>query len=324
MKILTTNPPHYPLTRALQNQGCEILRVANIGAALEQNIGDSTAFMSNIFDDLKKPIMLMELKKRLRQRGIPYVCWNRDAPWNVAMHWRRKFLLRLIQPVDIYLAHSLQGYRTFNQSAVYFPNAAQESYFVGLDLEELRNETQYTYDVSFIGAFGSKKRVSNRKRAAFLNDLEKQLIAAKPKIRLFWHDTHAEPISADKQIVAIRKSKINLNFGAICDLPGEMSWGLPERVFGIPACGGFLLTDDRKHLHDTFDKEQIDCFSSVEECRCLILHALDNFTLLRGKAERLHRLVLANHTYEARAQTLMKIISDYRHSPHVEGCSRNT
>lgn len=318
MKILTTSAPHCPLMFALEKQGCEVLRIAKIDDALEQNLEGCSAFMGNIFDDIKKPRMLLKLKKRLRRLGIPYVFWNRDAPWNCAMRWRRKILLRLIQPVDIYLAHSLQGHRLFNRHAGYFPNAAQERYSAGLDLEKLRDETQYEYDVSFIGAFGSAKSANNRKRAAFLNELKKQLIAAGPKIRLLWHDTHADAIPADQQMAIIRKSKINLNLGAICDLPGEMSWGLPERIFGIPAGGGFLLTEDRKHLQDTFGQEQIDSFASVEACSKTTLHYLANFTLLREKAERLHHLVMENHTYESRALTLMKIIGDYRRSPRVE------
>lgn len=318
MKILTTNAPHCPLMQALEKQGCEVLRFANIDAVLEQNLEGFSAFMGNIFDDIKKPRMLLKLKKRLRHLGIPYVFWNRDAPWNCAMRWRRKFVLRLIQPVDIYLAHSLQGHRLFNRHAIYFPNAAQRSYSEGLDSEKLRDETQYEYDVSFIGAFGSAKSANNRKRAAFLNELEKQLIAEDPKIRLLWHDTHADAIPPDQQMNIIRKSKINLNLGAICDLPGEMSWGLPERVFGIPACGGFLLPENRKHLQDTFDQEQIDCFASVEACSRTTLHYLANFTLLREKAERLHHLVMENHTYENRALALMKIIGDYQRSIRAE------
>ena len=314
MRIISTSAPHCPLMQALEKQGSEVLRVANIDDVLEQNLDGVSAFIGNIFDDIKKPLMLLKLKNRLRRLGIPYVFWNRDAPWNCAMRWRRKILLRLIQPVDIYLAHSLQGHQLFNRRAIYFPNAAQGSYSEGLDLKKLRDEGQYDYDVSFIGAFGSAKRVSNRKRAAFLNELEKQLIAVNPKIRLFWHDTHADAIPADQQIAIIQKSKINLNLGAICDLPGEISWGLPERVFGIPACGGFLLTEARKHLPDTFDQDEIDSFSSVETCVRTLLPYLANFTLLREKAERLHRLVLEKHTYETRALTIMKIIGNLSHT----------
>ncbi len=43
-----------------------------------------------------------------------------------------------------------------------------------------------------------------------------------------------------------------MNIGAAADGEREKSWGLPERCYGIPACGGFLLSDERGHAANDF------------------------------------------------------------------------
>ena len=125
----------------------------------------------------------------------------------------------------------------------------------------------------------------------------------------------AESLTADQQIELIQASKINLNYGAMCDLPGNPSWGLPERVFGIPAAGGFLLTDWRESVPDTFPDGHLDNFRDATDCAGKIRHYLNRFGELRDRAEALHAQVLTHHTYANRAVQLINLLHTYAHRP---------
>jgi len=116
----------------------------------------------------------------------------------------------------------------------------------------------------------------------------------------------------DKQISIIQKSKINLNIGAMCDLQDNPSLGLPERAFGIPAAGGFLLTDWRKNITNTFSENGCDYFHNPEECANKIIYFLRNFDLTRAHAEKLHNEVVNKYTYNISAANLLDILICYQ------------
>ena len=116
------------------------------------------------------------------------------------------------------------------------------------------------------------------------------------------------------QLELIRTSKINLNVGAMCDLPGNPSWGLPERVFGIPAAGGLVISDVRKHLADSFSPDIVPVFDSPQTCAALIERLLGDWTVQRNLAEKQHHEVIARHTYWQRARTLVDDLQRYQTS----------
>lgn len=112
-----------------------------------------------------------------------------------------------------------------------------------------------------------------------------------------------------EQIRIIQSSRINLNHGAACDQGGERSWGLPERCYGIPASGGFLLSDQRRHAADDFvpGREWVD-YADLDGCVALIHQFLARFDAARDIAEAAHARVMRDHTYARRAQTLIDAI----------------
>jgi len=309
--LLTFHSEGNPLVVSLREAGMEVICIDDFRIA-HKRLDGCIAYYGNLFAEIKYPIAFFSLLQALRRHSIPYVFWNRDAPWNVGMKKHRAWLLRLLKPVDIYLTHSLQMAHLFSRNpAIYFPNAAQRAYCAYDDLAELRVPSNYRYDITFIGAIGNPKRRNCRERTDFLKAVQAGLRARTSNVRFHVVDTVHEHLNVEEQLALIRSSKINLNFGAMCDLPGERSWGLPERVFGIPAAGGFLLTDWREAIPDTFPDDSCDFFRDADDCVEKILHYLPQLDRIRDRAECLHKRVLAEHTYQVRARQFIDLIGKW-------------
>lgn len=307
--LYTTHSPRNPLLQSLVARG-EVVRTVALGDPLP-DLTDCLAFYGNLFDEIKHWRQLIDLKHQLKCQNVPYVFWNRDAPWDVGMKRHNRIAMRLIRPVDIYLTHSMQGAQDFGGIAHYFPNAAQPVYYQGTDLVALRDESSYQFDVSFFGSFGNRKDRNARERWQFLVALEEGLRRRIPGVRFKTIDTSETTLALAEQLSFIRSSKINLSVGAMCDLPGNPSWGLPERVFGIPAAGGYLLTERRQNLDLTFRNPPAS-FSCVDDCVSKIEDALSDFSVMRRCAEALHAEVLAGHTYLQRAQYFLEMLRSFQ------------
>lgn len=314
IRILTTHAERNPLIVALRAAGAEVVRLSRQDAVQALPTGGFAALYGNFFDEIKYLPAFVGLKRALLRRGIPYVFWNRDAPWNVGMKLPRRLLAQWWKPVDLYLSHSMQEAGWFSRNCHFFPNAAQSAYYAGTRLEDLRDEAAYQQDVAFCGALGNLRRRACRERVAFLAAVETRVRRALPGVRFRVVDTVSQPMGLDEQLALIRTSKINLNYGAMCDLPGNPSWGLPERVFGIPAAGGYLLTDYRRSIDMTFHHAGCDSFVDADDCATKIISGLSAFARLRERAEALHREVLAAHTYEVRARQLLALLAAYPES----------
>ena len=119
-------------------------------------------------------------------------------------------------------------------------------------------------------------------------------------------------MSVAEQVALVRSSRINLNFGASCDYGAPVASGLPERCYGIPACGGFLLGDKRTHAPDDFTPgENWAEFNDLDDCVAKIDYWLAHFDAARDLAERCHAHVMSNHTYANRAATLHQALLDW-------------
>lgn len=304
MHILTTHSPSHPLLQALIKEGVKITHLKKIEEFSTIPLETMDLWFGNLFTELKHPIALYNLVSKLRKHSIPYVFWNRDAPWNCGMKTWHRWVLYAIKPLDIYFTHSGQEHFPCEQFC-YLPNAARPEYKFTGNLEELRDEQHYLYDICFMGALGNTKRAGCLQRRLFVKELQHLLKQQNPSIRIKIIDTSIEKPSLREQLQLIQRSKINLNYGANCDLPEQLSWGLPERVFGIPAAGGFLLTEYRDCLKDTFIATTYDDFHDTKECVEKVIFYLKNLNTLRDRAEALHYQILENHMYSHRAATFI-------------------
>lgn len=305
--ILTTHDDHNPLLQALRAEGVDVrsTRWADISP---QDLIGCRAFYGNLFDEVKHWRLFISKRRLLRQAAVPYVFWNRDAPWNVGIKRTNHWFLKQLKPVDIYLAHSLQGAADFGGEAFDFPNAAQPVYYETTNFHALNDESSYRYDVSFYGSAALGKDRNSRERYHFLTALQDRLQLARPDIRLKVVNTADAPMSVADQLGLIRTSKINLNLGAMCDLPGNPSWGLPERVFGIPAAGGFLMSEYRKNLATLFPENTYGQFHSLDSAAANIVKVLADFAMMRHQANALYQTVINQHTYRHRAKSFRRVL----------------
>jgi spore maturation protein CgeB len=249
----------------------------------------------------------------LHRHGIPLIAIDRDAPWYRGIRQRKLWLFNTLGPLDIYASHSLQNTDKFSPVALYLPNAARTSVYnlAGKSLADLRDPGAYRYDVSFIGNLNATRYREHRKRVEFLEELLRRLTA----LGINCHFVDSTGLAPADQVALIQQSRINLNYGAACDNGPEKSWGLPERCYGIAACGGFLLSDSREHAKDDFtpEKEWVS-FDSMDDCVAKVCFYLAHFDLTREIADAAHHRVLSSHTYEIRARQILEAALAWRKS----------
>jgi len=290
-----------PLGAALEQRGLSLVpgRGDTSEDALDGVLGCAIWF----YEGLRSPLRVWRLARRLRHHGIPLFAWNRDAPHYLNRSaWRLNWYDRA-RLLDLYATHSLADCRHFADTWLYFPNAADLDHYnlSGTTLPDLREEARYRYDVSFFGGLDGSRYKEMRQREKFFAALGEQL--QRRGISFVFRE--AESMSVADQVALIQTSRINLNFGASCEYGAPFASGLPERCYGIPACGGFLLCDRRTHARDDFSPD-VDWaeFEGLEDCVARIVFWLGHFTAARNLAERCHAGVLARHTYTRRAERL--------------------
>ena len=86
----------------------------------------------------------------------------------------------------------------------------------------------------------------------------------------------------------------------------QMKNGLNQRVFDVPACGSFLLTDYRAQIEDAFKiGREIICYKNPDEIEDLLAFYLRNETernrIARAAYDRVHH----DHTYDQRLAVLI-------------------
>ncbi len=263
------------------------------------------------YDALRHPLKVALLRRRLAPHRVPLFAWNQDAPHYLNRAPWRLDLLDRFRLLDIYATHTLADTRRrFAEAVLFLPNAAdtQRYHLRGATLAGLRDSVRYEYDVSFFGAMDGSRYKEMRSRQEFFAALGERLQAR--GIRFLFRE--AGSMRADEQVELIQTSRINLNFGASCDFGSPVASGLPERCYGIPACGGFLLCDKRSHARDDFTPgENWAEFDGLDDCVAKIEYWLANFGAARDLAERCHAHVMARHTYAQRAATLHQALLDW-------------
>jgi spore maturation protein CgeB len=87
----------------------------------------------------------------------------------------------------------------------------------------------------------------------------------------------------------------------------QMKSAVNQRVFDVPACGAFVLSDHQGDMDAFFEvgKEAV-CFSTIEEAVDLAKYYLENESQRQRIAEAARRRVLSEHTYEKRMGTLVE------------------
>jgi len=126
-----------------------------------------------------------------------------------------------------------------------------------------------------------------------------------------WHDLlagesgwrhHPEVSYYDELPGLYPRSKVNFNCTSL-----QMKGAVNQRVFDVPACGGFLITDQRRQMDRLFEPDrEVIAYTDPEEIPDLVQRWLDDPQGRARVAEAARRRVLAEHTYDHRLETLMQ------------------
>ncbi len=97
----------------------------------------------------------------------------------------------------------------------------------------------------------------------------------------------------------------------------QMGAAVNQRVFDVPACGAFLLTDHQEALCEAFEPgREVVVFQDVSEIPDLIRHYLKHPAERKAIGERGRQRVLQEHTYRHRLeQIIARMRSRYRSGP---------
>jgi spore maturation protein CgeB len=103
-------------------------------------------------------------------------------------------------------------------------------------------------------------------------------------------------------------------FYPLCDVNAnvtsqQMKGAVNQRVFDVPACRAFLLTDERRQLERLFEPgREVAVYRTGEDLAELAARYLADPDARRIVAEAGHKRVLAEHTYARRLTTLFGIM----------------
>jgi spore maturation protein CgeB len=97
------------------------------------------------------------------------------------------------------------------------------------------------------------------------------------------------------------QSAVNLNCTSL-----QMKGAVNQRVFDVPACGGFVLTDAREQLGALFSVGgEAAVYADPAEIPDMVRHYLAHPAERRRIAQAARARILAEHTYEHRLRTLL-------------------
>ncbi len=89
----------------------------------------------------------------------------------------------------------------------------------------------------------------------------------------------------------------------------QMKGAVNQRVFDVPCCGAFLLTDYRRQMEELFEPgKEIVFYNHPDEIPGLVEIYLERPEKRREVAEAAQKRVLAEHTYDHRMARLMEIM----------------
>lgn len=122
-----------------------------------------------------------------------------------------------------------------------------------------------------------------------------------------WRDRHFDAVEIEPK----DERKYYSQTAILPNLHLDMCWKIPgmavdQRLFQIPACGGFQIVDNHPRIHEFFEDDEIMVVSTAEEFSDAVDHWLPRRKVRARIAEKARKRVLADHTFYARASALMK------------------
>jgi spore maturation protein CgeB len=231
--------------------------------------------------------VMLQTLEQLRAQGTVLIGWFSDDQWRFD-----SFSENLAKYSDFPVTtcrKAYEKYRNLGFAPIFCQWGSNPRYYKRLE------EARKLYDVTFVGG-------RHGGRPDFVDTLRKEGI----QVRTFGRGWN-ERISFEDMISLFSKSKINLNFSSSSVDPNLKQ--IKGRVFEIPMCGGFLLTEYAEGLEEWFRIDaEIACFTEVEEAVEKIRHYLSHEEERRQVAESGYRRAIECHSWDLRLIEVFQII----------------
>jgi len=144
-----------------------------------------------------------------------------------------------------------------------------------------------------------------------------QSIPAELKTNLYgtqgWKRLHEKNLSYKGKIeyhseapAVYTSSRVNLNITST-----QLVDSVNQRVFDVPACEGFLLTDNCPSLPELFEPDiEIVVYDDLKDMKDKLIFYLNNDTQRNKIARRARKRFLAHHTYQHRVQQIISVLKE--------------
>ncbi|MEA1971875.1 MAG: glycosyltransferase, partial [Candidatus Cloacimonadota bacterium] len=175
----------------------------------------------------------------------------------------------------------------------------QDNYKISFDDEEQRKD----FEAAVLWRATQKYRLSGIKQLAEFN----LTLRGDPNWDRFVDDRYKlgrEIWYYDDMPEFYNSSKINFNMTSL-----QMKYAVNQRVFDVPACQRFILTDYQEQLEEIFEVgKDIICFNDIEEIPDLVKYYLKNPAKRNEIAMRGYQKIIDSHTYIHRLTKLIQVV----------------
>jgi glycosyltransferase involved in cell wall biosynthesis len=129
-----------------------------------------------------------------------------------------------------------------------------------------------------------------------------------PKRSPLGSNWQGRPAWGEEAVKIYGASDINLDIHFLFGEPVPIC-NVTARVFEVPACGGFLLTNASEQLAELYSVEtEMVCYRSLEELGRLIAHYLTHPEERREIAARAQKRARQEHTFQQRLERMLELI----------------
>lgn len=238
-------------------------------------------------------LWLETLEIAKRECGVTLINWATDDSWKY-----RQFS-RLIAPhFDLYATTYAAAFEKAKRDGLENFHLTQWA-AAGATLQEPLVARECRHAVSFVGSrYGD--------RVQWIEGLRQRGI----KVDCFGHGWKQGPVAGEEIPRIMRDSVISLNFGdsetVLDGVRLSRSRQIKARIFEVPGCGGFLLTQPADGLDRYFTpEEEVVTFGDLEELARRIRHYMAHPEERDQIARAGHIRTRAEHTYEIRFAQLL-------------------
>jgi spore maturation protein CgeB len=125
-----------------------------------------------------------------------------------------------------------------------------------------------------------------------------------------WQEIFGQGINAKPDVhyfsetpAVYASSQVNFNATSL-----QMPTTVNQRVFDVPLCGGFLLTDRQEVLSELFHEDEVAVYEGKDDVAEKALYYLGHPEICHKIAEKARQRVVREHTYERRMGELLNLL----------------